>query len=68
MRADETELQVCVRHVAERENRIARQEALIECLREVRAPLLDDAIGLLGENARPLGNDARSRCEVLKLG
>ena len=49
MRAGETELQMCVRHIAEQENRIARQEALIERLRKVGTPLLDDAIRLLGE-------------------
>ena len=46
MRAGETELQMCVRHVAEQETRIARQEALIERLRKVGVPL-DDALGLL---------------------
>jgi hypothetical protein len=48
MRAGETELEMCVRHVAEQENRITRQEALIERLRKVRSPLLDEALGLLG--------------------
>jgi hypothetical protein len=47
MRAGETELEMCVRHVAEQENRITRQEALIERLRKVGSPLLDDALGLL---------------------
>jgi hypothetical protein len=47
MRAGETELQMCVRHVAEQETRIARQEALIERLRESRSVLLDDALQLL---------------------
>jgi len=47
MRAGETELEMCVRHVAEQENRIIRQEALIERLRKVGAPLLDEALGLL---------------------
>jgi hypothetical protein len=47
MRAAETEFQMCVRHVAEQETRIARQEALIERLRESRSALLDDALQLL---------------------
>jgi hypothetical protein len=47
MRAGETALQMCVRHVAEQETRIARQEALIERLRERRSGLLDDALQLL---------------------
>ena len=49
MRAGESELQMCVRHVAEQETRIARQEALIERLRESRSALLDDALRLLAE-------------------
>jgi len=48
MRAGETELQMCVRHVAEQETRIVRQEALIECLRTVGAPV-DAAFRLLVE-------------------
>ena len=47
MRAGETELQMCVRHVAEQETRIASQEALIERLRENRSAILDDALRLL---------------------
>jgi hypothetical protein len=47
MRADETELQMCARHVAEQEARIARQEILIERLRKIGSPLLDDALRLL---------------------
>ena len=47
MRIGETELEMTVRHVAEQEMRIARQEALIERLRIFGAPL-DDAVGLLG--------------------
>ena len=47
MRAGETELQMCVRHVAEQETRIARQEVLIERLRESRSAILDDALRLL---------------------
>lgn len=46
MTAGETELEMAVRHVAEQENRIARQEVLIERLRKVGAPS-DDALGLL---------------------
>jgi hypothetical protein len=49
MRAGETELQMCVRHVAEQIIRIARQEALIERLRESRSGLLDDALQLLAQ-------------------
>jgi hypothetical protein len=49
MRAGETELQMCVRHVAEQENRIGRQEVFVERLREIGSPLLDDAIQLLTE-------------------
>jgi hypothetical protein len=49
MRAGETALQMCVRHVAEQETRIARQEALIERLRESPSTtlLLDGALQLL---------------------
>jgi hypothetical protein len=47
MRAGETELQMCVRHVAEQKTRIARQEALIGRLRKSRSSLLDDALQLL---------------------
>jgi hypothetical protein len=47
MRAGETELEMCVRHVAEQENRIARQEALVDRIRELGSPLLDEALGLL---------------------
>ena len=46
MRVGETELAMEVRHIAEQEERIARQEALIERLRVVGAPT-DDALGLL---------------------
>jgi hypothetical protein len=46
MTAAETELEMAVRHVAEQEKRIARQEVLIERLRKVELPL-DDAFGLL---------------------
>jgi hypothetical protein len=49
MRAGETVLQMCIRHVAEQETRIARQEALIERLRESRSGLLDDALQLLAQ-------------------
>jgi hypothetical protein len=48
MRAGETALQMCVRHVAEQETRIARQEALIERLRESPSTtLLLDGVDLL---------------------
>jgi hypothetical protein len=46
LRAGETEQQMAVRHVAEQEKRIAKQEALIERLRKIGAPS-DDARGLL---------------------
>jgi hypothetical protein len=45
MTAGETELEMTVRHVAEQEERIVRQEALIERLRKVGVPL-DGALGL----------------------
>jgi hypothetical protein len=38
MRAGETDLQMCARHVAEQEARIARQEILIERLRKSNRP------------------------------
>ena len=44
--AGETELAMVVRHVAEQEMRIARQEVLIERLRMYGVPL-DSALGLL---------------------
>jgi hypothetical protein len=47
MAAGETELEMELRHVAEQEKRIARQEVLIEHLRKVGLPL-DDALRLLG--------------------
>jgi hypothetical protein len=49
MRAGETELQMCVRHVAEQENRIARQDVFVARLRESGSPLLDNASQLLAE-------------------
>jgi hypothetical protein len=49
MRAGETEWLMCVRHVAEQENRIARQDILAERLRERRSAQLDDALQLLAE-------------------
>ena len=49
MRAGETELQMCIRHVAEQEDRIGRQEALIGRLRNSRSTLLGDALRLLAE-------------------
>ena len=55
MRAGETELQMCVRHVAEQEDRIARQDILVERLRESRSALLDDALRLLAEMHGLLG-------------
>jgi hypothetical protein len=55
MRAGETELQMCVRHVAEQEDRIARQDILVERLRERRSPKLDDSLRLLDEMRGLLG-------------
>jgi hypothetical protein len=49
MTADESELQMCVRHVAEQENRVARQDILVERLRERRSPKFDDSLQLLAE-------------------
>lgn len=49
MRAAETELQMCIRHLAEQETRIARQDVLIERLRKMGSPLCDDAGRLLVE-------------------
>jgi hypothetical protein len=49
MRSGETELQMCIRHVAEQENRIARQDILVERLRESGSRLLDDALQLLAK-------------------
>jgi hypothetical protein len=40
---------MCIRHVAEQEARIARQEVLIERLREGRSAILDDAMSLLAQ-------------------
>ena len=42
-------MQMCIRHVAEQEARIARQEALIGRLRKRRSALLDDALRLLAD-------------------
>jgi hypothetical protein len=47
MTAGETELEMAVRHVAEQEERIARQHLLIERLRKVGVPL-EAARDLLG--------------------
>jgi len=44
----ETALEMCVRHVVEQEDRIIRQEALIERLRKARLPL-DAALQMLRE-------------------
>jgi hypothetical protein len=40
---------MCVRHVAEQEDRLARQDILVERLRERRSPKLDDSLQLLAE-------------------
>jgi hypothetical protein len=55
MRAGETELQMCVRHVTEQEDRIARQDILVERLRESRSALLDEALQRLTEMHDLLG-------------
>ena len=60
MRAGETELQMCVRHVAEQETRIARQEFLIKRLRERRSPILDDAL-----HCWPKCTVSWTRCELM---
>ena len=49
MRAGETELQMCVRHVAEQEDRVARQDVRVERLREGGSHLLGEALGLMAE-------------------
>jgi hypothetical protein len=49
MRAGESELEMCVRHVAEQEDRLARQDILVERLRERRSPKFDDSLQLLAE-------------------
>ena len=49
MRAGETELQMCVRHVAEQEDRVARQDILVERIRERRSPKSDDSLQRLAE-------------------
>ena len=48
MRTGETEMEMAALHVAEQEQRIARQEALIERRRGVGAPL-DRSLKLIGE-------------------
>ena len=40
---------MCIRHVAEQENRIAKQDVLVERLRESGSRLLHDALQLLAE-------------------
>jgi hypothetical protein len=40
---------MCLRHVAEQEARIARQETLVESLRASRSGLLNEALQLLAE-------------------
>jgi hypothetical protein len=49
MGAAETKLEMACRHVAEQEERIVRQEALIKRLRQIETPLLTDALRLLDE-------------------
>jgi hypothetical protein len=63
VRTGETELEMAARHVAEQEQRIARQEVLIERLRRVGAPL-DRSLGLLGEMKDLL---ERMRAHVARL-
>jgi hypothetical protein len=63
MTAGETELEMAVRHVAEQEKRIARQEVLIEHLRKVGVSS-DDAVGLLG-SMRDLLDTMRAHVAML---
>jgi hypothetical protein len=63
MRADETELEREVRFVAEQEERIARQDVLIERLRKAGVPL-DDALALLASMMNIL---AMMRAHVARL-
>ena len=49
MRAGETALQMCIRHMPEQEARIARQIVLVERLRESQGALLGNAFRLLDE-------------------
>ena len=53
MIAGETELEMALRHVAEQEKRITRQEVLIERLRKAGLPS-HDAVRLLGAMQRLL--------------
>lgn len=64
MTAGETDREMCVRHVAEQEQRIVRQEALIERLRKAGAPLLEDARKLLIQMQDLLGE---MRAHVARL-
>jgi hypothetical protein len=64
MTAGETDREMCVRHVAEQEQRIVRQEALIERLRKTGAPLLEDARKLLIQMQDLLGE---MRAHVARL-
>lgn len=63
MTAGETEWQMASRHVAEQEERIVRQEALIERLRKAGVPL-DAALRLLAEMRELL---AQMRAHVARL-
>jgi hypothetical protein len=68
MMPGETELQMCVRHVAEQEERIARQDILVERLRELGTPILGNALRLLAA-MRDLRDTMRDHAaEVLKAG
>jgi hypothetical protein len=60
MRAGETELQMCVRHVAEQEDRVARQDVRVEHLREGGSHLLGEGLGLLAEMRDLLKTNART--------
>jgi hypothetical protein len=53
MRAGETALQMCIRHVAEQETRIARQEALIDDARRLLGQM-HDLLGTMREHAARL--------------
>ena len=65
MTADETELEMAVRHVAEQEARIARQEILIERLRKAGLPF-DDALRFL-DSMREFLESARAHVARISI-
>jgi hypothetical protein len=64
MIAGETELQMCIRHVAEQEMRIDRQEVLVKRLQESGSALSEDALKLLDSMQDLLGD---MRAHVARL-